>query len=61
MDIIVTLPKEISFTGDDLKCIGIKGVDKADLVKCKIDTKLKTITITNTVTYQRGNPGAIAI
>ena len=38
MDIIVTLPAEISFTGDDLTCIGIKGVDNANQVVCKIDT-----------------------
>jgi hypothetical protein len=38
MDMIVTLPKEISFTGDDLKCIGLKGVDKSDTIECKIDT-----------------------
>jgi hypothetical protein len=47
MDIIVSLPKEISFTGDDLKCIGLAGVDNPDTVECIIDTKKKTITIKN--------------
>lgn len=61
MDIIVTLPKEISFTGDDLTCIGIKGIDNPEQVVCKIDTKAKTVTITKAVTFQRGNPGAISI
>lgn len=58
MKIVVTLPNEINFTNETLICEGMAGTD-SPMIDCKVDKKTKKITITDAVTYQRGNPGTI--
>jgi len=59
MKIVITLPKEIRFSDSaPLLCEGLAGTD-SPTINCKVDKAKKTITITDAVTYQRGNPGTI--
>lgn len=60
MKIIITLPKQVGFTNDTLRCEGLAGTDEP-LLACEVDEKTKTVTIRSAFTYQRGNPGTIKI
>lgn len=60
MDIVLTIPKEVEFTSQPLRCEGIAGTDYP-VVDCIVDQQARTITINDAVTYQRGNPGTIKI
>lgn len=48
------------FGSNQIKCYGLAGTDTEE-VTCKTNTKKKQITITDAVTFQRGNPGKIRI
>ena len=58
MFIVLTLPKEIFFGSSNVNCYGLAGTDTEN-VTCSTDTRKKQITLTDAVTFQRGNPGKI--
>jgi hypothetical protein len=60
MNIILTLPPEISFATDTIVCEGLQGTDSKN-VTCLEDRENKQINFTDAVTFQRGNPGTIRI
>lgn len=63
MYMVLTLPKQIDFSQNAVKCYGLAGTDNDQYgqLKCEIDKTKRTITIKNFVEFQRGNPGDIEI
>jgi len=60
LDILLTLPKQITFGKTPVKCFGIAGTDSENIT-CTTDARKKQVRITDAVRYQRGNPGTIRI
>lgn len=60
MQIVLTLPPQIRFGSNQVKCYGAQGTD-SELLKCDTNIRNRTVTVTNAVTYQKGNPGTIKI